>query len=375
MVRVGVVFVAHAEQEGNIPGVHAEHVVELVDTELLHGGGVPVLHALLRKRDAFQVLGYVRIGENFENVACLVAVVDPCLVGLHGVPEVAERDRCRAVQGRDRDALGTAPAQVADVRGKNQGHVLGVGQAGLVVDTVLEARFLVAQEHLVEAVERVGVGVRPARVLARLSHAVAAPGHPAALEEPCRGFLRNANLRIFHGVVQVVHLACLLVGGVVERDSRNGEVVVRFVVAVVGRARPAVGNLVVYVGLSVVVGPGAEALFLELQVLGEIVHLFGNHKAAVGKGLVVGCVFLAQDGKARRNLARNVGTQFAETQVAFMGPAAAGQGRRESVLVFGSAPPTVVCTEVAHRNNHVVDNAVCKDVGAHKEVGSVLRFA
>ena len=375
VVRVGVVLVAHAQQEGNIPGVHAEHVVQLVDAQLFHLCGVPVLHALLRQVDSFQILGHVGIGEHFENVARLVAVVNPGLVSLHVVPQVAERDWGRAVQGRDGDILGTASAQVADVGAENQGDIFGVGQAGLVVDAVLEARFLVAQKHLIEAVERVGVGVRPARILARLPHAVAVPGHPAAMEEPGRGFLRDANLRIFHGVVQVVHLAGLFVGGEVKRNGRNGEVVVRLVVAVVGRARPAVGLRIVHIGLSAVVGSGAKALFLELQVLGEIVHLFGHDKAAVCKGLVVCRVFLAQNGEARRDLARNVGTQFAEADVTFMRTSATGQCRGQRILVFGTSPPSVVGAKVSYGDGHIVDDAICKTVGAQKEVGTVLGFA
>ena len=88
MVRVGVVLVTHAQQEGNIPGVYAKHVVELVYTQLLHFGGIPVLHALLRKPYAFKILCYIGVSEYFENVARLVAVVNPGLVSLHNVPEV-----------------------------------------------------------------------------------------------------------------------------------------------------------------------------------------------------------------------------------------------------------------------------------------------
>ena len=89
MVRVVVALVAHANQERNIPRVYAEEVVELVDAQLLHLGGVPVLHALLRQLDAFQVLGHVGIGEHVENVARLVAVVNPCHLVPHLVPQVA----------------------------------------------------------------------------------------------------------------------------------------------------------------------------------------------------------------------------------------------------------------------------------------------
>ena len=107
VVRVVVALVTHANQEGYVPRVHAEQVVELVDAQLLHLGGVPVLHAFLRQADAFQVLGHVGIGEYVKNVACLVAVVDPGGLRGHLVPQVGGSNCCGPVAPvRDCDGVG-----------------------------------------------------------------------------------------------------------------------------------------------------------------------------------------------------------------------------------------------------------------------------
>ena len=92
MVRVCVVFVADTQDEGYIPGVHAEHVVQLVDGELVHFVGLPVGSAHDGEGEALRldVCRYVGVGENFKDVACLVTVVDPGSVRHHAVPDGVE---------------------------------------------------------------------------------------------------------------------------------------------------------------------------------------------------------------------------------------------------------------------------------------------
>ena len=152
VVRVSVVLIADAEEEGYIPRVHAEHVVQLVDTELFHLGGFPTLNAFLGELYAFEILGHIGIGENFKNIAGLVTVINPLRIDLHIVPEVVIRDRCCSVQGRDCHTFGSRTAEIADIGSQNQGDVFGVLQTGRVVDAVLETGSFVFEEHLVEAV-------------------------------------------------------------------------------------------------------------------------------------------------------------------------------------------------------------------------------
>ena len=58
-----------------------------------------------------------------------------------------------------------------------------------------------------------------------------------------------------------------------------------------------------------------------------------------------------------------------------MGTTTSSQSRRQGILVFRAAPPTVVSAKVTHRHHHVIDNAVSKIIGSHKEVGTMLCFA
>ena len=58
-----------------------------------------------------------------------------------------------------------------------------------------------------------------------------------------------------------------------------------------------------------------------------------------------------------------------------MWTATASQRFRQSILVFGPPPPTMVGTKVTHRNSHIIDNTICKVVGTHKEVRPMLGFA
>ena len=87
-MRVGIVLVADAVDKRNIPGVHAEHVVELVDAELTSFAGFPVrgpeggqFYIVL-----FEVCCYVCISENIKNVADMAAVDNPDACVVHCVP-------------------------------------------------------------------------------------------------------------------------------------------------------------------------------------------------------------------------------------------------------------------------------------------------
>ena len=375
MVRVSIVLVTHAQQERHIPRVHTEHVVQLVNTQLFHFGRIPILHTLLRKSKIFQILGHISISKNFKDVARLIAVVNPSLIRLHGVPEITKGHRSRTIQGRNRNVFGSISAQVANVRAKNQGHVFGISQTGLVIDTVHFARFLVLQQHLVKAIQGVGISVCPARILARLTHAVSAPSHPATMEESNRSFLRNANLRIFNRIIQVIHLVSFFISGIMESNSSNGQVIVRFIVTVVSSTAPTIGLRIVLIRLAPIIGSRSKAFFLEFQVLGKVVHFLGNNQAAVGKILIVFSIILTQDGKTGSNLTRNIRAQFTQADITFMRTSTASQCSRQSILVFGSTPPTVVGTKVTHRNSHVINHTICKVVGSHKEVCTMLGFA
>ena len=88
MVRVSIVLVTDTVDEGDIPGVHAEQVVQLVETQLVHLRGFPVRGPHDGEREAlpFDIGGHVRIGEHFEYVAGLVAVVNPRIREKHRIP-------------------------------------------------------------------------------------------------------------------------------------------------------------------------------------------------------------------------------------------------------------------------------------------------
>ena len=376
VVRMGIVLVADTQQEGHIPGVHAKHVVQLIDSQLLHLSRVPILDTLLRELHTFQILGHIGIGKHFKNIARLITVVNPGLVCLHIVPDVTIRKIVRIEQARKGNSIAARTRQNAQVCCQQVSYIFSIFQTGLIIDTILEAGFGIPQEQLVKAIKRIGVSIRPAGVLAGFTHAVTAPGHPTAIEKSSSTFLFHTDGLIFHGVIQVRHIrTCRIIGRIMESNSGKGQVVVRFIVAVVCRTRPTIGHLVVNVGFSTIVGSRTKGLFLQLQVLGKFVKFLGYHKAAVCKGLVIDGVVLRENGKARSNLTGNVGTQLSQTNITFMGAATTDNARRQGILVFGPTPPAVVSTKVTHRNRHIVNNAVCKVISPQEEIGSVLGLA
>ena len=88
VVRVGVVLVANAQDERNVPRVHAQHVVELVDAKLTHFVGMPVRVVHIRECNAFffNIFCDIDVSKHFKDVTHLVAVVNPSLVRVHGKP-------------------------------------------------------------------------------------------------------------------------------------------------------------------------------------------------------------------------------------------------------------------------------------------------
>ena len=115
------------------------------------------------------------------------------------------------------------------------------------------------------------------------------------------------------------------------------------------------------------------------EVFCKLVHGLGHHKAAIGKGLVVFGVHLAEDGEACGRFATDVRADFAKADRARGGASAVGCRcrvvDRELVLVLGASPPTVVTTEVTYGKGHVVDDSVGALVGTQYKVGAVLSFA
>ena len=85
VVRVSIIFIADTQNVGHIPRVYAQEVVQLVDTQLEHFVGLPVRGSQVRKRKILflNILCYVSISQNFEDVTRLVTVVNPGLVRLH----------------------------------------------------------------------------------------------------------------------------------------------------------------------------------------------------------------------------------------------------------------------------------------------------
>ena len=241
VVRVSIVLITHAQQEGHIPRVHTKHVVELVYTQLFHGSRVPVLHTLLRKLYAFKILRDFRIGKNFKDVSGLVAVINPGLVSLHNVPEVTitQFERSFRIGVRQIDRVGTRTREVADVCSHGIKDSFRMEKAIRFGNTILGCCFLIAEQHLIKTIERVRIGVCPAGVLGRFRHAVTGRTHPATGELVGSRTRRFHHFRARNSVLQIRVIPGRGVCSIVQCPCSKSKVVMIFIVAVISSTRPA----------------------------------------------------------------------------------------------------------------------------------------
>ena len=375
VVRMGVVLVAHAQDKRNVPRVHAEHVVELVDTKLAHFIGFPIWssHDGKSNSELFNFFCDIGVGENFKDVTHLVTVVNPSLVGLHGIPG---RVKCQCTSHLPCGALAVRNVGQGNGSRTVSGHIFEVqnhvGNAvfyGIDPFRFSQAVFIyslifIGENQFVQGVKGVCIRVCPAGVLYVLQEALVVGDKPTAGKGACtiHVFLALDHVLVAEHVVGI----SLFAGGVKECHGSESHFIVEFVVSVVSGAGPTSSLLVVGVGLAL----GHR--------LCEVVHFLSDFQAAIGESLVfrIIAVHLGDKGQACGSCATDVGTDFTETD--------RSGGRtttvccrcrivdRELVLVFGAAPPGVVGTKVTHGKSHVVDNALGTHVGAENEVCTVL---
>ena len=377
VVRVGIVLIADAQNERYIPGVHAQQVVQLVDAQLVHFGSLPFRRVHMRKSEALflNVGRHIRIGKHFENVTCLIAVVNPGTIRKHRIPR-------RVILDGSLFPANTSHRKIDRGRALPERHVAQVVDhaCDTVFDRVQPFIFrkaifrrrlgLVGKDELVEGVGRIGIGVRPARVLAVLQEALVVRDEPATLE--ATGTVIHIFLSL-HKVAGTDHVigVILLARRIEERHRSKRHVVVEFVVAVVSRARPTGSDLVMRIGLTL--GQG----------LRKSVHLLGDHDTAIGKGLVsrIFGKHLTGNGQARGRLTTDIGTDFTQTHRSRERAAPTerrvtlGRIQRQFVLVLGPAPPAVVRAKITHREGHIVNDPTRTLVGTQDKVRPVLRFA
>ena len=383
VVRVGIVLVADPQDKGHIPRVHAQHVVQLVDTQLMHFVGLPVRSSHNRENNSllFNILRHIGVRKNFEDVACLVTVVNPGLVRHHRVPSrivsqgTSQLPSRSLVIGnaRQRNRAGSISRHVFQVQDHARNTVFHSIQPFRFGKTILGyGLVLVSQDQLVKSIGRIGISIRPARVLHVLQEALVVGHKPTA-----RKGARTVHIFLAsHQVTGTDHVVSIfLLAGRIEKCHRSeSQVIVEFVVTVVSRRRPTGSLGVVHKGLATVVTGLALG-----KGLRKVIHLFGNHQAAVRKGLVVFSIHLAQNRKAGSRFATDIRTDFTLSQDTRRRTATArcGSGtiRRELVLVFRSAPPAVVLTETTNRQHHVVNHALCTHIGTQHKVCTMLCFA
>ena len=383
VVRVGIVLVADTQDKGHIPRVHAQHVVQLVDTQLMHFVGLPVRSSHDRENDSllFDILRHIGVRKNFEDVARLVAVVNPGLVRHHRVPSrivsqgTSQLPSRSLVIGnaRQRNRAGSISRHVFQVQDHARNTVFHCIEPFRFGKTILGyGLVLVSQDQLVKSIGRIGISIRPARVLHVLQEALVVGHKPTA-----RKGARTVHIFLaIHQVTGADHVVGIfLLAGRIEKCHRSeSQVIVEFVVTVVSRRRPTGSLGVVHKRLATVVTGLALG-----KGLRKVIHLFGNHQAAVRKGLVVFSIHLAQNRKAGSRFATDIRTDFTLSQDTRRRTATArcGSGtiRRELVLVFRPAPPTVVLAETTNRQHHIVNHALCTHIGTQHKVCAMLCFA
>ena len=165
-----VILVADAVNKGNVPRVHTEHVIQLVDAELFHFARLEFGAGHGREGDFlfFDIGRYIGVGKYFKDVSDLITVENPASVGAHRVPGrvILDGISCRqaylariAFRKRHGGSVAAYVAEVDDHVGK---AVFDSVQAFFFSKPVFGGSLgLVGKNQFVQGVQGVGVSVCP----------------------------------------------------------------------------------------------------------------------------------------------------------------------------------------------------------------------
>ena len=298
MVRVGIILIANTIYVRKIPRIHSQFIIQLIKSQLIHFFRFPILDSpLLREGDPFKILGDINIGQNLENIASLVTVVNPVLVCPHTKPKrivLNNIHRTRIPVAIRRKHNRGFPDSIhrrvtRQIRNHGMQNVFYILQTAFVANAISGSFFFGTQDKFIEGVKRISIDIRPARILFRFPKGAILPSKPAAPKHADPMSSIHIALGIFCPIGRKIFFNSIaqigsILSSIQKSDCRKTHFVMELIIAIIGRRIPASRLGIVRGGIS------------QSKFPSKFIHLFRNHQTTIRKVLVIFRIMHAQQG-------------------------------------------------------------------------------